>query len=186
MMRCRLVLLPVLWVAAVLPVLAGPQHYSITVEQVAASLTRSGVQVSTDQIALLTNVYAKVAGPSLQVKSIERADDHSLVARIECVEAEQCLPFMVALHIDRASAGMLATAQLSTPHPVAASRPPAILVRAGSPATLLLDGGHVHISINVICLGNGAMGQTIRAANPDRSQFYTVQVVGDRLLKGSL
>jgi hypothetical protein len=50
------------------------------------------------------------------------------------------------------------------------------VVRAGRPATLLLDGAHVHIRIAVVCLENGAAGQTIRVASKDHRQTYTAKV----------
>jgi hypothetical protein len=40
--------------------------------------------------------------------------------------------------------------------------PQTFVVRAGSRAILLLDGGHVHVRLNVVCLENGAAGQRIR------------------------
>jgi flagella basal body P-ring formation protein FlgA len=59
-------------------------------------------------------------------------------------------------------------------------------VRAGSPATLLLEGAHVHISLSVVCLESGAVGQTIRASSPDHRQVYKAQVVRDGVLEGRL
>ena len=121
-------------------------------------------------------------GPArFEIESIQPEADHGMVARIECADPAQCFPFMVALHVR--------TALLSRPRRRSRSRQSnssALLVQPDASAMLLLDGAHVHISIPVICLENGALGQTIRATSPDRHQFYTVQVAGERVLRGRL
>ena len=50
---------------------------------------------------------------------------------------------------------------------------------------LLLEGTHVHITLPVICLENGAMGQIIHVSSPDRRQFYTAQVARRRIAAGA-
>lgn len=175
------ILLSVLWVAAVLPALAGTAHYPITQEQIAAALTSGGMQVSPDQVSLLSHVVARVAQPALRLKSIQPEANNGMVARIECANPAQCLPFMVALHVNGVALSSAAQEQGT-----GQSDPSAILVHAGASAILLLDGAHVHISVPVICLENGGLGKTIRASSPDRHQFYTVQVAGERVLRGRL
>ena len=69
---------------------------------------------------------------------------------------------------------------------VSGSRPESIVIRSGSSATLLLDGGHVHIRIPVTCLENGSTGQTIRATDKDRRRVYKAQVVANGVLQGRL
>lgn len=178
----RSILLPLLWAAAVLPAVAAGR-YPITPGEIAATITSSGLPVSASEVAPLADVVASVAQPALLVKSIERTQDHRLIARIECAHPGQCLPFLVAVDTGGANSSLAATALAADKPP---AKPPAILVRAGSSAILLLEGPHVHISLSVICLENGTMGQLVRAASPDRHQFYTVQVVGDRILRGNL
>lgn len=164
--------------AASIPSLAAPREYVITQEQIAAVLASGGMGVAPNQVSPLAKVVARVADPALKVISIQKAGDRRMIARLECAHAAECLPFLVAVRVeDGASAPV---------PPSGLSQPQSLLVRAGSSATLLLDGTHVHISIPVICLENGSMGQRIRVANPDRSKFYTVQVAGDRLLRGAL
>jgi flagella basal body P-ring formation protein FlgA len=60
------------------------------------------------------------------------------------------------------------------------------VVRAGSPAVLLIEGDHIHIQIQVVCLENGAPGQTIRASSKDHRQTYTAKVGEDAVLRGKL
>jgi hypothetical protein len=173
----------ILFVVAALPSTAASGHYAITTDWIAAAVSSSGMQVSPAQVTLLTSVVANITDPELKVKSIDRSNGSRAVARLECVNPEQCLPFIVTLHInletDPALSGRPAPAVTQT-------RPSVPLVRAGTPATLLLEGTHVHISLSVICLENGVTGQTIRAASRDHRQMYTVQVLRDGTLEGRL
>lgn len=184
MNRYRSILLCVLWIAAALPAFAA--HYPITTAQISAALAASGLQFAANQVEPLADVVATVAQPALTIKSVEPTAGHLLVARMECADSRQCLPFLVALHLNGDNSGFLSTVALHGGLGQASSQPPVYLVRVGSPATLLLDGDHVHISLTVICLENGALGQIVRAANPDRRQFYRVRVVGKGILRGNL
>jgi flagella basal body P-ring formation protein FlgA len=44
----------------------------------------------------------------------------------------------------------------------------------------------VHIRIAVVCLENGAPGQTIRVSSKDRRQTYTAKVIDEAVLRASL
>jgi len=185
MTQRRSILLLVLGLAAILQAWAAPGRYPITAEQVAAAVTNQGVQVDPDQITLFSHVMANVAGPELKVQSIERAGDQRALARLACVDARQCLPFVVALHISKETA--LSAAAFNPPAPAETrSRPSPLTVRAGAPARLLLEGPHIQISLTVICLDNGAPGQIIRATDRDHRRQYIVQVKQDGTLEGKL
>ena len=60
------------------------------------------------------------------------------------------------------------------------------VVRSGSPATLQLDSEHVHIRLSVICLENGAAGQTIRVTGKDRRLVFSAQVIDGGTCRGGL
>jgi hypothetical protein len=185
MKQCRLIFSLVLCIAAGLPAMANPARYAITAEQVAAAINGQGMQISPDRIVLLTGAVANVAAPRLTVKSIDRMSPERAVARMECVDAEQCVPFVVSI---RLNAGESADALPSSSREVSSSqtRPAPIVVRAGTPTILQLDGAHVHITLGVICLDNGAVGQTIRATDRDRRQIYTARVMQNGVLEGRL
>lgn len=184
MIRRSAILFWIVFAAAALPVLAAPGRYAITTERIAAAVSGSGVQVSPDQVTLLTEVVASVANPELKVQSINRAGDRRTIARMGCANAEQCLPFVVALRMKEVegseAASNLPASSAST------MRPATFAVRQGSTTALFLDGDHVHISLSVICLENGAPGQTIRATSPDRHQVFTAQVASNGTLRGRL
>jgi len=183
MIPCRTILLAVLGAVAV-PAYAGPGSYSITPAEIAAAISTNGLEVSANQVSLLANVVASVPQPALRLASVRSTADHLLMARMECSDSAQCLPFMVELNVDGSAMPPAPAKSIArTPRP---SQPARLLVHSGSTSTLLLEGPHVQIKIAVICLQNGSIGEMVRAANPDRSQFYTVQVLGENLLRGKL
>jgi hypothetical protein len=173
-----------------LPIASAVDRAIITTAQIAAAITDAGLKVSEEQVTLLADVVAKTSTPALQVQSMERWGDHRLRVRLACATSDQCLPFMVSVRCS----------QDCSPHPASGGARPmsagvnetrrtipgAYVVRAGSSATLRIDGGHVHIELSVICLENGAAGQTIRVASNDRSRTYTAQVVDGTLLRSVL
>jgi hypothetical protein len=118
---------------------------------------------------------------------MEQWGDRGMKVRLSCAKPEECLPFFVAIRGSQAQA---------VPPDVADHSSAAILrvksdsnsfvMHAGSRETLLLDGDHVHIQLVVVCLENGAVGQNIRVASLDHKQTYTVEVSGNKLLRGRL
>jgi hypothetical protein len=182
-------ILDVMMGAAAFPALAAPGHYAISAEQVAATVSRMGMQVSPEQVTLLTDVVATKVSPVLTVRSIERWSDQRMMARLECENQEECLPFFVSLRVDQSGAstslaGMAQGSPLFTS--VAGHSPKDFVLRSGSPATLLLDSERVHITLAVVCLESGAPGQTIRVTNKDSKLVYRAQVIDGHLLKGRL
>lgn len=170
--------------AAALPALAAPARYAITTERIAEAVSNGGVQVSPQQVTLLAGVVASVANPELKVQSIDRAGSQGVIARIACADSAQCLPFLVALRVKDDEIAVATTARPAVN--VSLSRPTSFAVKQGATTALFLDGAHVHISLSVICLENGAPGQTVRATSVDRHQVFTVQVASDGTLRGRL
>lgn len=165
------------------PALAASGRYAITTERIAAAVSTYGIAVSPEQVTLPTNIVANVANPVLKMRSIDRAGDGRAIARLECAEANQCLPFIVTLRMTAVPVAMSSPGRSPAS---TQSKPVPPAVHAGSPATLQLEGTHVHIALSVICLENGAIGQTIRATSQDRSKVYIVQVVHEGILEGRL
>ncbi|HUH61774.1 MAG TPA: hypothetical protein VLZ50_02205 [Terracidiphilus sp.] len=186
MISRRSILFFALCAAAALPAVAASGRYAITSGQVAAVVSNDGFPVSAGQVTLPAQIVASVPDPVLKVKSIDRTGEGRAVARVECAIAQQCLPFIATLAFDtRLTTGPVPLSSLGR-IPALPQQPSPALVRAGTPATLLLEGTHVHITLPVVCLESGAMGQTIRARSPDHRQVYTVQVVREGVLEGRL
>ena len=60
------------------------------------------------------------------------------------------------------------------------------LAEKGKPATLVLDGGSVRISVRVICLQRGVLHQQIRVIEERSRRVFHAEVVGAGLLRASL
>jgi flagella basal body P-ring formation protein FlgA len=109
--------------------------------------------------------------------------------RLDCAKQEDCLPFYVAVRWPQENAAQTSQASLTRPLAAivpASTAPKTFTVRAGSQATLLLDGDHIHIRISVVCLENGVTGQTIRVSSKDHQKTFTAEVVDGTVLRGSL
>jgi hypothetical protein len=170
-----------------LPAVAASARNTITAEQVAAAINGAGMKVSADQVMLLADVMATDSSPKLKVESMERWGDHQMKFRLDCVKAGECLPFFVAVRWSQAEPVPSVFADhSSTAISLAKPDSNSFIVRAGSPAVLLLEGDHIHIQLPVVCLQNGAIGQTIRVASPDHRQTYMAAVGEDAVLRGKL
>jgi hypothetical protein len=172
-----------------LPAVAAPVRAIITADQVAAAISAAAMVVSPDQVTLLTEVVAKTNPPSLKVESIEQWGNHRIKVRLGCEDQDDCLPFYVAVRFDQdggAKAAGYRSNQASAVDARQSQVQQAIAVRAGSRAVLLIDGGHVHVRLNVICLENGATGQNIRVECKDPKQTYVAKVVNGGFLRGNL
>ena len=175
--------------AMALPAAPAPGRAAITPAQIAAAITNAGVKVSAEQVTLLTEVTAASAAPGLEVQSMEPWGIRRMRVRLTCGASEQCLPFFVAVRFGNEGATQPDSAASDRP-PLAAlpaaTDPSSFAVRSGAKATLLLDSGHVHIRLIVVCLESGAAGQTIRVSSIDHRQTYRAKVVGDAVLRASL
>jgi len=189
MKRLNCIAVAILLAAMELSAMAAPERAFITADQVAAAISASAMVVSPEQVTLLTEVVSKSNAPSLNVQSIEPWGSHRIKVRLSCSDQDECLPFYVAVHFENQSGVQPSPAHVDQPSSVY-SRPSqnsqAYLVRAGSRATLLIDGGHVHVRLNVVCLENGAAGQSIRVECKDPRQTYVAKVVNGGVLRGSL
>ncbi len=173
-------------VAVALPALAASAHYAIRPERVAGAMAGMGMQVSPSQLSMLTDAVATTADPQLKVDSVQRWPGDRVMVRIECANREECLPFFVSVRMGSSDSDQQAMANVAMTADRNNRRPAAMAVRAGAPATLYLDGDHIHIRVAVVCLQSGAVGQTIRAEGPDHQRTYMAQVAGDGVLKGRL
>jgi hypothetical protein len=183
MKNLRSISILVLSGAVIVSSASAQQRVNITPTAIASAISAAGMPVSTEQVSLLTDVTATKASPVLTVESMQPWGDHRMKVRMSCAESEQCLPFFVSVHTGNPSQPADGSS-IGNQRASVDSR--AFVVRAGAPATLLLDGAHVHIRIAVVCLENGAPGQTIRVASRDHRQTYIAKVVDQAVLRASL
>ena len=166
--------------------LAASGRYAIGVDKVVGAMAAMGMQVAPAQLTMMSDAVATTAQPQLRVQSMQRWPGDRVVVRLECATQQQCLPFFVSVRLGNDAARQLAVAGAAIDTERAAHSAPVMAVRAGSRATLYLDGDHVHIRVAVTCLQSGALGQTVRAEGPDHQQTYTAQVAAAGVLRGRL
>jgi hypothetical protein len=187
-MSCKPMLILSLCAAMALPAAASGRNV-ITPAQIAGAVSDFGMRVSADQVTLMSDVVAMTGSPTLVVHSMEPWGDHRMKVRLGCVTSEECLPFFVAVRLSPENAAQPVPAALGRPSTVTLRTRPdpnSFVLRSGSQAVLLLDGEHIHIRLKVVCLENGAPGQTIRVASKDHRQTYTALVVDSTVVRGSL
>ena len=173
--------------AMALPAVAAP--IAITREQIAAAIGAAGMRVSPEQVTLLSDVVAATGAPALKVESVDKWDDHRTRVRLDCAKRTDCLPFVVLVsrNGDTPIPSTLRTVEQSSTAVVPTpSKSISYVVHSGSTAELHLEGSHVHIRLAVVCLENGAKGQTIRVASRDHKQTYKAEVMEDLTLRGTL
>jgi hypothetical protein len=189
MKRLNLIAVASLLAAMDLSAAAASGHVSITADQVAAAISASAMAVSPEQVTLLTEVVSKTNAPALKVQSIEPWGSHRIKVRIACADQEECLPFYVAVHFAEDNGAKPVTrisSETSSLNSPAGQSPQTDVVRAGSRAILLIDNGHVHVRLNVVCLENGAAGQRIRVECKDPKQTFIAKVISGGVMRGSL
>lgn len=160
-------------------------RFRILASQVVPVLSGSGIDVQASQIHMGTEEWATSSTPAMQVLELQRTPgSQSVWVKLGCTDQEQCRPFYVDA---RWNGPIPSVHKHSSPRPQARLgmySPPAI--RFGEHATLIVDNPRLHMEIAVIALQNGAVGQVIHLATPDRKQFYQGEVVNKSMLKGSL
>jgi hypothetical protein len=188
MMRFRSIVPMTIVFCLAIPAHAANQHYAIRAESIAAAINGMGMQVAPRQVALLSDVVSTSTAPRLRVRSMDKLGSHRLMVRVECQNPEECLPFFVRVDLSADNQTQLGASgvHLQSSDSMAAGHSKPDAIKAGSPATLLLDGDHLHISLSVVCLENGAPGQKIRVAAGERRQIYLAEVINGKLLKGTL
>ena len=165
---------------------AASGHYAIRAESVASAMNGMGMQIVPEQVMLMSDVVATSLSPKLRVRSVDKWGDHRLMVRLECVNPQECVPFMVGLQLGKGGDAENAASSLQSATGTTRPSLKSYVVRAGAQTTLMLDGERVHIRIPVVCMENGIPGQKVRVRSSDRKQVYTAEVVDATLLKGRL
>ena len=188
MTRYKAILSSMILAAAASTASAATGHYAISKEEIAATMGRFGMQISPAQVTLLSDVVATNPAPRLTVRSIQAWGSQRMMARLECESQGTVLAFFCQTSdgkwrrcTDRRSVSKPATSFIPAQR---ASRN--YVVRSGAPATLQLDSERVHIRISVVCLENGAAGQTIRVTAKIVSLVFIGEVIDGGHLQGRL
>lgn len=161
------------------------------------------------QVRLAAPVTATVAEAALEIESVSSGAGHDVLLRMACRVHTECLPFFASATwpADAPAPNLAAlgnrtgapagghTRETGSPvHPgllagnpsMAENAPAPHVIRAGTPATLLLEGTRIHIQVPVVFAENGHVGDTVRVTTPNRKQSYVAEVLTPQLLKGEL
>lgn len=188
MARYKLILLFMVVAGGLATAANAAERYLISADCVAATISQAGVEVSPDQIAFLAGVVATRQTPALKLRSVQKLDSDRLLARMECANDQECLPFFVHIQVGQGSEAQLAAISkaVSALQPATAPGAGPVVVHSGSAVTLMLDGDHVHIRIPAVCLQSGTPGQVIRVSDANRRLIYSALVVDASAVKGRL
>lgn len=165
-------------------------RFPIRESAIKTAMQQKQIPVGGVEIKIAAPITSSALEPQLSIRSITPGDKHNAQMLIECKNAAECLPFYASAswpaNVDlaslRESLTHEASAQKSTASRLASADPASL--RAGSPATLLLDGERVHVMLRVVCLEGGDAGAKVRVTTPDRRQQYVADVIAPGILKG--
>jgi len=164
--------------------------YRISADRVAAALAERGIAVQPHRVEFLISVRSRRPEPVLEIEHLQTAGHNSVLARLHCRDAGECLPFYVVLHLS-GKQDVQAMIERSYPHAtparaVTAPARPHWVVRAGQRAVIVLQGENLRATTSVICLQNGQQGESIRVSSLDHQRTMVGEIVGPGLLRGTL
>ena len=166
-------------------------RFAVKNSAVITALQQKQLPVSGVQVTISAPITALVAEPRLIVRSLTMSDKHSARLLLECRNATECLPFYASaswpadVDVQSLHVAVARGADASGESGNRSSTADVISLRAGSPATLLLDGERVHVMLRVVCLESGDPGDKVRVTTSDRRQQYVADVVSPGVLKGT-
>jgi len=170
-----------------------PARFPVTSDQVVAAMRDGQLPIEGLHVTMPASITASLDHPDLEIESMTILSPHSAQLKVACREHGVCLAFYVSATWPAQSAAVTLPPGLghpdvqtgeAKPERVAARREPAL--RAGSQATLVIEGDRLHIRLQVVCLQGGAAGDKVRVRTPDHTQTFTAEIVSPTLLKGSL
>jgi Chaperone for flagella basal body P-ring formation len=169
---------------------ASNDRFLISPEQVAEAIVAAGVPVTAAQVRFLSEVSALGQDSDVRVMNMAKWLGNTWKVELRCQDHRACLPFYVLVDTGKSAAFEAISALArrgTTARLVLFGVPrPQIIMRNGDRATLLFENPTVRITMPVICLENGNLGQTIRVESTDHKQFFKAEIVKSGLLKVSL
>jgi Chaperone for flagella basal body P-ring formation len=131
-------------------------------------------------VELSGNPQALTGTPALLVQNaLQDSVRHRLQFVLRCADMKVCGSFLVSTAMPL-SLSHVAMARQSL------RRNGKTLARAGESALLSINGVNLRISLRVICLEPGLLGQTIRVRDANSRRIFRAEVVGSGALRASL
>jgi hypothetical protein len=153
------------------------------VQKIVEALASAGISVLQIQIEILSGAASLRESARVRMVKMTQASPGTIRVKLRCQDNRECLPFYVLVH---GVEGLEARALGLGVMPAVLPRPPQNVVRGGDHAILILETSDSRLSFPVICLQNGARGQTVRVTSTDHARFYEAEVVAAGLLRGNL
>jgi hypothetical protein len=158
--------------------------HTISAVQVSRAFSAKGIRVVPEQVDFLSPVPTSATDADVRVVSVARLAGDTFKVRMRC-QNNECLPFYVLLRGVNFSEEQ--TRQQFPRRIVNQVNPKSRrVVRSGERVTLIVEGKDLRITLPVICLQNGALGQKIRVSSSDHKKIYIAEVTQAGLLKSTL
>lgn len=154
----------------------------ISMADVRGSLTAQGVIGPDASIAPLPAVEQKTFAVRITVSGVQILTRDSARLRLRCRDAGECLPFYAVVSWPSEEQMRSGIHAFTSAQPQAVAAKPAVMMRAGKDAILIVRGAHSEMRIPVISLQNGVMGNLIRVTSHDHKQIYRAEVVNEGVL----
>jgi hypothetical protein len=138
------------------------------------------------QLKVIGEPAATRNGPELKVKSVEQDKLRGEIRFvISCAQRKECGMFLATMPEPKDfSASLRDRPRSSAILPKISHQE--ILVRAGKPVMLSMHDGSINISLRVICLDRGSLGQTIRVRDAAGTRIFHARVVGASAVQANL
>lgn len=129
------------------------------------------------------SMTSRCPSPPLMITEVLPLNDKDVMVRMSCRNPFECLSFYAFLHWPQpyqpeAILTDRRARRLASPEPQT--------VRAGTQATLMLEGQFIQITTPVICLEPGRVGDTVRASSMDGKRIYLAKVMSPGFLKAAI
>ena len=129
-------------------------------------------------LSLPQGVVTRTSNPRLEVLSVRPGwNSDSSIARLRCADRNDCGTFLVVIE-----APQLGTALRKLERRDSSIAP---LVRSGKKALLVIAGDGMKITLPVVPLKGGSLGDTVRVLDPQAHRVRYAQVAGENLLQSN-
>lgn len=156
-------------------------------QAIAGSLRAKGNETDLAESVLQWSgeVTSSEENPALQMESLHMdSRRQALEVRLRCVKPTACGSFLAYLRVRQP--GLADWNQESAARRSGVANQPAsgeVLAQAGKRATLILASDAMRISVPVICLERGVLGQRVRVLDTANHRVLTAEVQGDGILQ---
>lgn len=176
------------WVVAGCALAAGTaaaeETYPVSASRVAEVFATEGVSVPASDISVPAGIATRRAEAELRIVSIAAAAGSArrYWIKVECSETGDCLPFYVS--VDSTTPLASGVRQVSAGRLLPQHHAGAPAIRAGAHMMLVIHGDRTLITLSVVTLQSGDIGDVIRVETPDHKQILQGQIVNATELQG--